>query len=393
MAGGCSHIFKAAADGFKLVIPHNQGVHVSARWQSNFCDTPHRIAAHFLARIDDSLLISAAPNVGFDSLPASDSDMWRINYRFVLFGILCTILVSLISFRTADFTSLRSLRKGRPTKLGLDHIYIISADAARSDYFVPMLDFLNLDYEIFQGYTTSDKTLLDVLSRVLSWRSAQSHEVNNWAEGASEAQIAARIGCSASHIAVWKDMIRNGYESALIMEDDIDINSNIASEFPAILDALPQNWDMLYPGWCSVRWAPDKSFETPETDEGAPFHQLIRSACGHGYVLRLSTAHKFVAHSAIREPTYDTPWDVHVAHFVGDGVIQNVFGFIPQLIQQRPRSLKRPSLISTAEELQMNTTETFTSEDVVERGWRFRDAFGKNSSAAYQAGVSYWHDL
>jgi GR25 family glycosyltransferase involved in LPS biosynthesis len=57
------------------------------------------------------------------------------------------------------------------------------------------------------------------------------------------------IACSLSHRLIYKDIVENGYERALILEDDvacIDANLPFLSE---ALNSLPTDWEMLYLGY------------------------------------------------------------------------------------------------------------------------------------------------
>jgi GR25 family glycosyltransferase involved in LPS biosynthesis len=52
-------------------------------------------------------------------------------------------------------------------------------------------------------------------------------------------------GCADSHIRVWRDMVENGHEMALIFEDDIRLVPNFSSKLQEVLDELPEDWDYV----------------------------------------------------------------------------------------------------------------------------------------------------
>lgn len=61
---------------------------------------------------------------------------------------------------------------------------------------------------------------------------------------------AGTIACFHSHIQIWHDIVAKDYGSALIMEDDIDLEWDMDRLVPNILRALPEDWDIVYLGHC-----------------------------------------------------------------------------------------------------------------------------------------------
>lgn len=52
-------------------------------------------------------------------------------------------------------------------------------------------------------------------------------------------------GCADSHIRVWRDMVENGYETALIFEDDVKLNPGFIEKLDEIMIELPDDWDFV----------------------------------------------------------------------------------------------------------------------------------------------------
>jgi GR25 family glycosyltransferase involved in LPS biosynthesis len=50
-------------------------------------------------------------------------------------------------------------------------------------------------------------------------------------------------GCADSHIRVWRDIVNNGYESALVFEDDISLAPDFNEKLEQIMSELPPDWD------------------------------------------------------------------------------------------------------------------------------------------------------
>jgi len=66
--------------------------------------------------------------------------------------------------------------------------------------------------------------------------------------------------CYVSHYKVWELIAHHRYESALILEDDVDFEMNISSIMSKVHSDVPADWEMLYLGHC--------------TDEGNIFFKL-----------------------------------------------------------------------------------------------------------------------
>jgi GR25 family glycosyltransferase involved in LPS biosynthesis len=56
------------------------------------------------------------------------------------------------------------------------------------------------------------------------------------------------LGCTASHVNVYKMAKENGWKSVLIIEDDCEFIDNLNSVFEKAISTLPEDWDLLYFG-------------------------------------------------------------------------------------------------------------------------------------------------
>jgi glycosyl transferase, family 25 len=55
-----------------------------------------------------------------------------------------------------------------------------------------------------------------------------------------------QIGCSWSHLNIYKDIVANKYSKTLILEDDVYLAENGIRHFEKAIEYLPQNWQLLY---------------------------------------------------------------------------------------------------------------------------------------------------
>ena len=91
-------------------------------------------------------------------------------------------------------------------------------------------------------------------------------------------------GCADSHIRVWRDIVQNGYEAALVFEDDVRLAPNFVSKLETILPELDQ-----FPDWDFVNLGPNDFWRKdgrPVTDHLVSGQAL--SACA--YLISLKCA-------------------------------------------------------------------------------------------------------
>ena len=60
------------------------------------------------------------------------------------------------------------------------------------------------------------------------------------------------IGCTVSHIELWKKIVKENDNIVLILEDDVIIKDNFSEEFNKYYRQAPDNWDILYLGASNV---------------------------------------------------------------------------------------------------------------------------------------------
>ncbi|CAG8504076.1 15953_t:CDS:2 [Dentiscutata erythropus] len=98
-----------------------------------------------------------------------------------------------------------------------------------------------------------------------------------------------RRACYISHYLVYKSIIDNGYRSALILEDDVDFETDITEIMTGIHRNLPAYWDTLYIGHCYE--------QIGKLVDGSLANQLYESvmpSCTHAYAVSYWGARKLV---------------------------------------------------------------------------------------------------
>ncbi|KAF0376082.1 glycosyltransferase family 25 protein [Gigaspora margarita] len=207
--------------------------------------------------------------------------------------------------------------------LGFEHIYVINLKTRtdRRKKLEALAGKFNLNLEFFPAVSKDDE----------------------------EAQIDPNTGlrsthkaCYLSHYRIYKSIEERGYESALILEDDIDLELSIASIMTNIHRIVPSNWELLYLGFCS-NW---EGSGDPIEDKIniSPSHKLYNSNkpyCTHAYAISRAGIQNLLGKltEEVRAPI-----DLELVGMVGDKKI-NSYTIMPPLITQW-RSPNNPSDIS-----------------------------------------------
>ncbi|CAG8535231.1 17522_t:CDS:1, partial [Cetraspora pellucida] len=204
--------------------------------------------------------------------------------------------------------------------LGFDHIYVINLEyrTDRREKMEAIANQLNLNFNFFPAVSKYDKKELGNFN---SGQLLNSHKA-----------------CYVSHYKIYQSIIRNGYNSALILEDDVDIEMNIVNIMTDVLLSLPPDWEMLYLGHCS--WEMNG-----EAVGGSHTHKIYRSngpGCTHAYAVSFIGANKLLNELEPINP--QVPIDLEIIKRIQQGIITS-YSFQPQVIVQW-RSKDNPSDVS-----------------------------------------------
>lgn len=111
-------------------------------------------------------------------------------------------------------------------------------------------------------------------------------------------------GCADSHIRVWKDMIDNRYEVALVFEDDISLVPNFTAELQKIINELPPDWDYVNLGSTY-----DVSIHFKRFSERLMIGQALNT---HAYLIHVRCARKW---SDFQSKYFKSQFDVFLANY------------------------------------------------------------------------------
>ncbi|CAG8437511.1 7139_t:CDS:2, partial [Diversispora eburnea] len=156
-----------------------------------------------------------------------------------------------------------------------NHIYCINLPSRsdRREKVTTIAKYHNLDIDFIEAINKDDaKTLKHYLSDL-----APPHKT-----------------CYASHYKTYELVVSNNYQSALILEDDVDFEVNIKDFLNAVQPFLPNNWEMFYLGNCA--WDTSDIIYYNGADHGSDLilSKSLRPACSHAYAVSLRGAKKLL---------------------------------------------------------------------------------------------------
>ncbi len=123
------------------------------------------------------------------------------------------------------------------------HIFVVSLQRAadRKAKLEPLLQGLRFEY--FEAF---DKRWLDTDERIAAvYDDAKARQLHRYSKPMGTGPIA----CSISHLRIYERMMAEHISHALILEDDAVPQVAALAQWPAMLQELPPDWDLLYLGY------------------------------------------------------------------------------------------------------------------------------------------------
>lgn len=139
------------------------------------------------------------------------------------------------------------------------------------------------------------------------------------------------IGCILSHIEIYKRIIENNIKYALILEDDIILDDNLANEINSIF-SYPKNWDVVLYGHYSY-YLNNREIPSPvsiwnkyKREGNSTLYRLTGFGYGtHGYLISQNGAKKLLKELS----EYYAPID----YYTSNTKKFNVFAILPTIIK------------------------------------------------------------
>lgn len=198
----------------------------------------------------------------------------------------------------------------------------LAKDTHKKQHMKQMLDSLKLDYEFFDAVYGKELSE-DYIHSVYDDLKAISVYGRSLTKG--------EIGCALSHFSIYKKMVENDVQQAIILEDDIDINNKFKN-FIDNTQKLPKDGDLFLLTY--HRGGPNhKRFAyylqgqkriSNELKAKRFYTSPLHSTCG--YLITLNGAKKLLE---VTKDGFSLPIDL----YTGDAKYTNMYGIVPQVVR------------------------------------------------------------
>ncbi|KAJ3981632.1 hypothetical protein F5890DRAFT_1417285 [Lentinula detonsa] len=140
----------------------------------------------------------------------------------------------------------------------------------------------------------------------------------------------AEVACTDSHMRAIREIIRRKLDSAIIFEDDIDIEFSIERILRHEWPFLPPTWDVLYLGHCWSATEPDQPLINPKATY---LRKTRHTLCLHAYAVSLRGAYKLARFLRSPDFAYSRPIDHLIKDLVQMHYLES-YTFVPALVLQ-----------------------------------------------------------
>lgn len=125
-----------------------------------------------------------------------------------------------------------------------DKIYVLTLDRAadRQENIKKVLDGLNWSF-----FRATDKN--NFSADVLTDPSIYDDAVHKQTKRTHRSMNLGEVACAMSHVRMYQDMLDNGYERVLILEDDVLPEPQKLKQFEQLVSQLPSDWELLMLGY------------------------------------------------------------------------------------------------------------------------------------------------
>jgi GR25 family glycosyltransferase involved in LPS biosynthesis len=96
------------------------------------------------------------------------------------------------------------------------------------------------------------------------------------------------IGCYLSHFNLWKEIIKNNINNAIIFEDDVDVSNIEYNNIIKRLNLLPNDWDIY------LLINPDYSYEKIKVENKRNLYKVKRFFLLHAYIININACKKII---------------------------------------------------------------------------------------------------
>ncbi|KAF8345436.1 hypothetical protein F5887DRAFT_1061804 [Amanita rubescens] len=152
----------------------------------------------------------------------------------------------------------------------------------------------------------------------------------------------ARVACWHSHLSVIQ-LISNEegldpWSSVLVLEDDVDMESDIKSQLRNLWPLLPPDWDIVFLGHCWSDESKSKPLTGPNQEPWNSSRSMLYPSrspkCTHAYALTRMGARRLLLHLQYTPFAYSRAIDQAIAWLIESGRLKG-YSVVPSIVAQR----------------------------------------------------------
>lgn len=122
-----------------------------------------------------------------------------------------------------------------------DKVYVVTLKRAKERQQTFSEIFKGLNYSFYFGQDKNEFTVAGLKHKGI-YDEKLTRKFHRYGKNMSPGQI----GCAWSHLLIYEDIVKHQFEKVLILEDDsYPITDNLV-HLPAVIDCLPQDWELLF---------------------------------------------------------------------------------------------------------------------------------------------------
>lgn len=197
------------------------------------------------------------------------------------------------------------------------HIFVINLkkDTAKKAQISRLLTKLNLDFEIFPAIEGKKLTSAEIDSVYFWDKSLFNRQLTN-----------GEIGCAMSHLAIYKKMLSENIEMALIFEDDAIFDEKLIESLK-IINHLPKDYELFLLGYSELPNTGKEACTINIPIKNNPTKFLVNKPieltfCTHAYIVNKRGATKLLQQIKISLP---------IDWYTGDFNIMNLYVIQPKI--------------------------------------------------------------
>ncbi len=189
-------------------------------------------------------------------------------------------------------------------------------DVDKKNHIIKILEPLNLPYEFFEAVDGKQLSEAEI-NKVYDSKTAKKI----WGRDLTNGEI----GCSLSHIGIYKKMLANNVQQAIILEDDAVITTGFLKLIKQI-QHFPNDWGLILLGYNTAEYDfKIKQIKLHNLLNYYLFQSISQFSGTHGYLINQKGAKKLLAANQKIYTSIDT--------LVGDYKILNHYAVYPKVVK------------------------------------------------------------